>query len=587
MRSIRPLKIREVRRAKPVISKHPADQGVICRPPSPLRVARGLPTEIGIMNGIEAVTEADAMVFVVDDDVSMRASLENLVRSIGLRVKVFASAEEFLRSKRPDVPACLLLDVQLPGLSGLDLQSRMTEIAMEIPIIFMTGHGDIPTSVRAMKAGAVTFLIKPFGDQALIDAIQQGIERDRVTRRRLAKLTEANAALRGCLDALASVPELDDFLGQVLAAITRQLGAVSSTLRVRNFEQNTLSLELVFQEGRVMAPDEAKYPERWRSVSLEQFDPDFLCHSACKRTKDEQRVATFLDPPAAIIRVLDPHSPMPDDQRSYLRELGVKTVLIIPLASRGQANGRLTFRFTEERDFHPEELEIARALAIQASLAIQLIRLAKAARQSAVLEERNRLAGEIHDSLAQNFAGISLQLFAAEEDIKTKRSDGLNYLERANNIARFGLAEARRTALSLHPFILDKIGLSKSIQMLVERSNVPGRLRCSLLANDSLTDALPPETQQHLLRLAQEAISNAVRHANPTTISVSLRCDRDHLELQIRDNGCGISAAKLLRQNGFGLTNMQNRAKKIGASLDIRTGVGGGTAIAVRLPLNA
>jgi signal transduction histidine kinase len=246
----------------------------------------------------------------------------------------------------------------------------------------------------------------------------------------------------------------------------------------------------------------------------------------------------------------------------------------------------LTFRFTEERDFHPEELEIARALAIQASLAIQLIRLAKAARQSAVLEERNRLAGEIHDSLAQNFAGISLQLFAAEEDIKTKRSDGLNYLERANNIARFGLAEARRTALSLHPFILDKIGLSKSIQMLVERSNVPGRLRCSLLANDSLTDALPPETQQHLLRLAQEAISNAVRHANPTTISVSLRCDRDHLELQIRDNGCGISAAKLLRQNGFGLTNMQNRAKKIGASLDIRPGIGGGTAIIVTLPIN-
>jgi GAF domain-containing protein len=155
------------------------------------------------------------------------------------------------------------------------------------------------------------------------------------------------------------------------------LGAVSSTLRVRNFEQNTLPLELVFQDGRAMSPDEAKYPEIWQSVPLEQFDPDFLRHSAFTPSKGEEpAVATFLNPSEAVIRVLDPHSPMDDDQRSYLRELGVKAVLIIPLSSGGQANGRLTFRFTEDRDFHPEELEIARALATQASLAIHLTRLA-------------------------------------------------------------------------------------------------------------------------------------------------------------------------------------------------------------------
>src|SRR5208283_4208581 len=127
---------------------------------------------------------------------------------------------------------------------------------------------------------------------------------------------------------------------------------------------------------------------------------DLLCHSAFTRSKDEQRVATSLDQPTAIIRVVDPHSPMSEDQRSYLLGLGVKTILIIPLISGGQANGRLTFRFTEERDFDPEELEIARALATQASLAIHLTRLAKTARQSAILEERNQLAAEIHDALA-------------------------------------------------------------------------------------------------------------------------------------------------------------------------------------------
>src|SRR5580704_2262016 len=108
------------------------------------------------------MSETDAMVFVVDDDAPMRESLKNLIRSVGLRVELFASAQEFLRSKRPDRPSCLVLDVRLPGLSGLDLQRRTGDAGIEIPIVFITGHGDIPMSVRAMKAGAVEFLTKPF-----------------------------------------------------------------------------------------------------------------------------------------------------------------------------------------------------------------------------------------------------------------------------------------------------------------------------------------------------------------------------------------------------------------------------------------
>jgi FixJ family two-component response regulator len=136
------------------------------------------------------MTETDAVVFVVDDDASMRESLKNLIRSVGLRVELFTSAQEFLRSKRPDVPSCLVLDVRLPGLSGLDLQKRTSDAGMEVPIIFITGHGDIPMSVRAMKAGAVEFLTKPFRDQDLLDAIQQALERDRKAREQLAALEE-------------------------------------------------------------------------------------------------------------------------------------------------------------------------------------------------------------------------------------------------------------------------------------------------------------------------------------------------------------------------------------------------------------
>ncbi len=129
------------------------------------------------------MSEHQGLVFVVDDDAAMRRSLEDLISSVGLEVEGFPSAQEFLRRKRPDVPGCLVLDVRMPGLSGLDLQKRMLTTAEEIPIIFITGHGDIPMSVKAMKAGAVEFLTKPFRDQDLLDAIQLAIERDRAARR--------------------------------------------------------------------------------------------------------------------------------------------------------------------------------------------------------------------------------------------------------------------------------------------------------------------------------------------------------------------------------------------------------------------
>ena len=133
---------------------------------------------------------SDAIVFVIDDDESVREALKSLIRSVGLKVATFASAQEFLQSQRPDAPACLILDVRMPGLSGLDLQRDLAETNIQIPIIFITGHGDIPMSVRAMKAGAVEFLTKPFRDQDLLDAIQQALERDRQVRSQQAGTAE-------------------------------------------------------------------------------------------------------------------------------------------------------------------------------------------------------------------------------------------------------------------------------------------------------------------------------------------------------------------------------------------------------------
>jgi FixJ family two-component response regulator len=133
--------------------------------------------------------QPDSIVFVLDDDKLIREGLQSLIRSVGLRAETFASAQDFLAAKRPDLPACLILDVRMPGLSGLDLQLRLTEADIQIPIIFITGHGDIPMSVRAMKEGAHEFLTKPVRGQDLLDAVQKAIASDRSVRAERAKMS--------------------------------------------------------------------------------------------------------------------------------------------------------------------------------------------------------------------------------------------------------------------------------------------------------------------------------------------------------------------------------------------------------------
>ena len=181
------------------------------------------------------MTEVDAMVFVIDDDPHVRESLKNLIRSVGLGIEAFASAQEFVRSKRPEIPSCLVLDVRLQGLSGLDLQKRIVEAGIEIPIIFITGHGDIPMTVQAMKAGAVEFLTKPFRDQDLLDAIQQALDRDRAARKQRAQINE----LHNRLDSLT--PREREVMGLVVAGllnkqIAGELGTSETTIKIHRHQ---------------------------------------------------------------------------------------------------------------------------------------------------------------------------------------------------------------------------------------------------------------------------------------------------------------------------------------------------------------
>jgi FixJ family two-component response regulator len=173
----------------------------------------------------------EPIVFIIDDDVSVRRALTNLIQSVGLDVAAFGSAPELLHGRLPDVPSCLVLDIRLPGLSGLDLQTELAKANIHIPIIFITGHGDIPMTVRAMKGGAVDFLTKPFRDQDLLDAVMTAIERDR--KRRELEKTVAN--LQSLYETLSSRErEVLAFVasGLMNKQIAAELGLAEITVKI-------------------------------------------------------------------------------------------------------------------------------------------------------------------------------------------------------------------------------------------------------------------------------------------------------------------------------------------------------------------
>jgi signal transduction histidine kinase len=229
--------------------------------------------------------------------------------------------------------------------------------------------------------------------------------------------------------------------------------------------------------------------------------------------------------------------------------------------------------------------ELLVALAQQATLAVQLTRLAYSAKEAAVLVERTRIGQEIHDGLAQSFTGILMQLGAAEEfpPCKRKNSDLATVLSRIRDLARDGLSEARRSVMALRLDQTRRAGLEIALRQLAERSTVPGGVT-STFQGGGFATGLKPEHEHELLRISQEAVSNAVRHGHPRNVSITMSDGPAHWELAVADDGVGMEQhPELYASEGFGLSSMRQRAGAIGGEWQIESRPGAGTRVSVRM----
>jgi signal transduction histidine kinase len=269
--------------------------------------------------------------------------------------------------------------------------------------------------------------------------------------------------------------------------------------------------------------------------------------------------------------------------RAHVLAQGIVTILVVPMMIAGKVEGAIGVRFTQQRTFRSEELELAQALANQAMLAIQLARLSAQSRQSGIIKERNRMARDIHDTLAQGFTGVIMHMEAAQQAMLRKRMEVVSgHLRGAGEIARDGLREARRSVQALRPLALEQKQLAEALEELVNKLSADIAVQAKFTLQGKARELLP-EWEANILRIGQEALTNALRHARASELDVLLVFDDREIRLNMRDNGCGFDPAG--KYEGFGLRGMAERAEDMGGQLSIQSSTGAGTTISVVLPL--
>jgi signal transduction histidine kinase len=373
-------------------------------------------------------------------------------------------------------------------------------------------------------------------------------------------------ALTRTLDVMSVESDPERLVEHTLRTVITQLGAHSSSIWLKDESKDLMVFEFALEDGKLKSKYDAS--EGWQAPSTPG-----LMHPAWHEVLRTAKPVILPD-----VRQ-GPDIPW----REHLVARGVITVLLVPLLTAGNVVGLVGVRFTRQRTLRPEEVELAQALANQAMLAIQLIRLSARSREAAIVAERNRMARDIHDTLAQGFTGIIVQLEAAEDAM----SQGLNkqsgeHLQRAGQAARESLKEARRSVQALRPQALEGRDLCDALETLFQKmtTDTPIRTRFAL---EGRPRPRPPGWDENLLRIGQEVLTNALRHAGATTLHGRMIFAPSEIRLELSDNGRGFDPAR--RYDGFGLVGMRERVEGMGGQLTIDSAPEHGTAISIVLPL--
>jgi signal transduction histidine kinase len=398
-------------------------------------------------------------------------------------------------------------------------------------------------------------------------------------------------ALTHTLDALAQESDPDRLLEHVLRTIIEQSGAHSVSVWDREPDGDWLELFAMIEDGRFQTRSGAFHPAA-RLAMLAQDHPVWreILHTGLHAVIEDiaqpvVRMCVGMGPDATWHDILNDADLAPTIMRfkSHLREMGVHTILFVPMLVAGRVTGFIGIRFTLKRGFRQEEIELTRALAHQATLAIQLTRLSAQARQSAVMAERNRMARDIHDTLAQGFTGVIVQLEAVEEAMSQNQAvKASGHLNRAGDLARESLREARRSVQALRPQALEEKPLSEALKDLIEKMTGGTTVQAEFTLRGQPRE-LPAEWEANILRIGQEVLTNVLRHARASEFKVQLAFDSREIRLEMRDNGRGFDPGG--RHEGFGLQGMRERAEGMGSQISIQSGEGKGTVISIILPL--
>lgn len=379
-------------------------------------------------------------------------------------------------------------------------------------------------------------------------------------------------ALTQVLRALVTEPDIDQLLFQVMITSTAQLNAPASTLWLCDTQTGDNSLHLTCCGNQVSSKLPVGMPE----------DSGSLCGAIQSQTW--QQMERTRSP--IVLTNIATH-PALEHLRPWLMQQQVRALMLVPLLLGNQMIGGVGIHNTTRNYFRPEEIELAQALAHQITLAIQLTKLAQQARLSAVLEERNRLAGEIHDTLAQTFTGISIQVDVAKRIASLDPQEAQRILARVSSLTQVGLLEARRSVWALYSPATEDADLAQLLLHSVEQMTSDTSIQVSVSVQGTPC-SLSTYVSQNLLRMGQEALTNILKHAQAEAIWIKLIYESEYVCLSVRDNGRGfvLSAANNSLGAGFGLIGMYQRAERIGGQLTITTQPGEGTEIVVRVPVS-